>query len=149
MSRTRFTVRNAVLHGIDLVQAAKTAGRTRGGETPIDAFAGILVTHVRSVQLNNRVATSGQLSATGNVAMARDHSLSGRITVDLASRAAAGAIAVPLTVGGTLESPSVMLTQGALLGPAIGTMIAPGVGTGAGASIGDRLGEGLRGLLGK
>jgi uncharacterized protein involved in outer membrane biogenesis len=148
-SQTRFTVRHAVLHGIDLVQAVKTAGMNRGGETQIDTFAGILVTHGRSVQLNNLVATSGQLSATGNVAMAPDHSLSGRITVDLASRAAAGAIAVPLAVGGTLESPSVMLTQGALLGAAIGTLVAPGVGTGAGASIGDRLGEGLRGLLGK
>ena len=148
-SQTHFTVRHAVLHGIDLVQAAKTAGTNRGGETPIDAFAGILATHGRSVQLNNLVATSGQLSATGNVAMAPNHSLSGRITVDLAARAAAGAIAVPLAVGGTLESPSVMLTQGALLGAAIGTMIAPGVGTGAGARIGDRLGESLRGLFGK
>jgi xanthine/uracil permease len=79
----------------------------------------------------------------------RGAQLSGRITVDLASRAAAGAVAVPLAVGGTLESPSVMLTQGALLGAAIGTLVAPGVGTGAGASFGDRMGEALRGLLGK
>ena len=148
-SQTRFTVRHAVLHGIDLVQAVKSVGLNRGGETPIDTFAGILVTHGRSIQLNNLVATSGQLSATGNVAMAPNHSLSGRITVDLASRAASGAIAVPLAVGGTLESPSVMLTEGALLGAAIGTAIAPGVGTGAGARIGDRLGESLRGLFGK
>ena len=142
-------MRHAVLHGIDLVQAVKTVGMNRGGETPIDTLAGILVTHGRGVQLTNLVASSGQLSATGNIAMAPDHSLSGRITVDLASRAAAGAIAVPLAVGGTLESPSVMLTQGAMLGAAIGTVIAPGVGTGAGASVGDRLGEGLRGLFGK
>ena len=105
------------------------------------------MTQGRSVQLNNLVASSGQLSATGNVAMAPNRSLSGRITVDLASRAASGAIAVPLVVGGTLDSPTVMLTQGALLGAAIGTVIAPGVGTGAGASAGDRLGEKLRGLF--
>lgn len=148
-SQTRLTVRHAVLHGIDLVQAVKTVGMNRSGETPIDTLAGILVTHGRSVQLNNLVASSGQLSATGNIAMAANHNLSGRITVDLASRAAAGAIAVPLAVGGTLESPSVMLTQGAMLGAAIGTVIAPGVGTGAGASVGDRLGESLRGLFGK
>lgn len=148
-SQSRFTVRHGVLHGIDLVQAVKTAGMNRSGETAIDTLAGILVTHGRSVQLNNLVASSGQMSATGNIAMAPNHTLSGRITVDLAARAAAGAIAVPLAVGGTLESPTVMLTQGAMLGAAIGTLIAPGVGTGAGASIGDRLGEGLRGLLGK
>ncbi len=148
-SQTRFTVRHAVLHGIDLVQAVRTVGLNRGGETQIDALAGILVTHGRSVQLDNLVATSGLLSATGNVALAPDRSLSGRITVDLASSAAGGALGVPLAVGGTLDSPSVTLTRGALLGAAIGTAIAPGVGTGAGARLGDRLGESLRGLFGK
>jgi uncharacterized protein involved in outer membrane biogenesis len=148
-SRTQFTVRNAVLHGIDLAQAAKSVGMNRSGETQMDTFAGVLVTHGRAVQLNNLVATSGLLSATGNVAMAANHDLSGRINVDLASRAAAGALSIPLAVGGTLESPSVMLTQGAMLGAAIGTLIAPGAGTGAGASVGDRLGEGLKGLFGK
>jgi hypothetical protein len=56
---------------------------------------------------------------------------------------------VPLVVGGTMDSPSVTLSRGALLGAAIGTVIAPGVGTGAGAGVGDRLGESLRGLFGK
>jgi hypothetical protein len=69
--------------------------------------------------------------------------------VDLASAAAGGAIGVPLAVGGTLDSPSVMLTRGALVGAAVGTMLAPGVGTGAGAKIGDHLGESLKGLFGK
>jgi uncharacterized protein involved in outer membrane biogenesis len=148
-SQTRFTVRHAVLHGIDLARAVKTVGLNRGGETQIDTLAGILVTHGRSVQLNNLVATSGLLSASGNVAMAPNRSLSGRITVDLASTAAGGPLGVPLAVGGTLDSPSVTLTHGALLGAAIGTVIAPGVGTGAGAKLGDRLGESLRGLFGK
>lgn len=60
-------------------------------------------------------------------------------------------IGVPLTVGGTLDSPSVSLSRGALIGAAIGTALMPGVGTGAGASakLGDRLGQGLRGLFGK
>ena len=81
--------------------------------------------------------------------MAPDKTLNGRVTVDLASAAAGGAIGVPLAVGGTLDSPSVTLTRGALLGAAIGTAVAPGVGTGAGAKLGDRLGEGLKGLFGK
>ena len=146
-SQTRFTVRNALVHGIDLAQAVKAVGLSRGGETRLDTLAGNVATHGRAVQLTNLVASSGLLSAGGNVAIAPNRSLSGRITVDLAS--ASGAIGVPLAVGGTLDAPSVTLTRGALLGAAVGTMLAPGVGTGAGAKLGDRLGESVRGLFGK
>jgi uncharacterized protein involved in outer membrane biogenesis len=148
-SQTRFTVHNAVVHGIDLAQAVKSVGLNRGGETRLDTLAGNVATHGRAVQLTNLVASSGLLSAGGNVAIAPNRSLSGRITVDLASAAAGGAIGVPLAVGGTLDAPSVTLTRGALLGAAVGTMLAPGVGTGAGAKLGDRLGESMRGLFGK
>jgi hypothetical protein len=148
-SQTKFTVHNAVVHGIDLAQAVKTVGLSRGGETKLDALAGNVQTHGRAVQLNNLVATSGLLSANGNVAMAPDRSLSGRVTVDLLSAAAGGAVGVPLAVGGTLDAPTVQLTRGALIGAAIGTAIAPGLGTGAGAKAGDKLGESLRSLFGK
>jgi len=148
-SQTRFTVRNAVVHGIDLAQAVKTVGMNRSGETRLDTLAGNVVTQGRSVQLNNLVATSGSLSANGNVAMTPERNLSGRVTVNLASAAAGGSLGVPLMVGGTLDSPSVTLSQGALVGAAIGTVLAPGVGTGAGAGVGDMVGEKLRGLFGK
>jgi hypothetical protein len=148
-SETRFTVRNAVVHGLDLARAVKTIGLSRGGETALDTLAGQVVTRGRSVQLSNLVATSGLLSATGSVAIAPSRALSGRITVDLAASAAGGAFGVPLAVGGTLDAPSVTLTRGALLGAALGTAVAPGVGTGAGAKLGDQIGESLRGLFGK
>lgn len=148
-SQTRFTVRNAVVHGVDLAQAVKSVGLNRGGETRLDTLAGNVATQGRAVQLTNLIASSGVLSATGNVAMAPNRSLSGRVTVDLASAAAGGAIGVPLAVGGTLDEPSVTLTRGALVGAAVGTLLAPGVGTGAGAKAGDKLGETLRGLFGK
>ncbi|HWI83527.1 AsmA family protein [Ramlibacter sp.] len=148
-SQTRLSVRNAVVHGVDLAQAVKTIGLSRGGQTALDTLAGQVVSQGRSLQLNNLVATSGAMSMTGTVAMAPNRSLSGRLSVDLAAAAAGGAIGVPLAVGGTLDAPSVTLTRGALLGAAIGTAIAPGVGTGAGAKLGDRLGEGLRSLFGK
>jgi len=142
-------VHNAVIHGIDLAKAVKSVGLNRGGETRLDTLAGNVTTQGRAVQLSNLVATSGALSANGNVAMAPDKSLSGRVTVDLASAAAGGAIGVPLQVGGTMDSPSVTLSHGALVGAAIGTALAPGVGTGAGAKLGDKLGDGLKGLFGK
>jgi uncharacterized protein involved in outer membrane biogenesis len=148
-SQTRFTVHNAVVHGIDLAQAVKTVGLSRGGETKLDTLAGNVNTQGRAVQLNNLVATSGILSADGNVAMAANRTLSGRVTVNLASAAVGGAVGVPLSVGGTLDAPSVQLTKGALLGAAIGTAIAPGLGTGAGAKAGDKVGEKLRSLFGK
>jgi hypothetical protein len=148
-SQTRFTVREAVVHGLDLMQAVKSVGLSRGGETRLDTLAGQVVTQGRAVQLNNLVASSGLLSATGNVAMTPAKALSGRISVQVAAAAAGGAIGVPLAVGGTLDAPSVTLTQGALLGAAVGTILAPGVGTGAGAAAGDQLGEKLRGLFGR
>jgi hypothetical protein len=148
-TETRFTVRNAVVHGLDLAQAVKSVGMNRGGETRLDTLAGNVVTQGRAIQLNNLVATSGALSANGTVAVAPNRNLSGRVTVSLAAEAAGGALGVPLAVGGTLDSPSVTLSRGALVGAAIGTLVAPGVGTGAGAKLGDKLGDSLKGLFGK
>jgi uncharacterized protein involved in outer membrane biogenesis len=148
-SETKFTVRNAVVHGIDLAKAVKTVGMNRGGETRLDTLAGNVSTQGKAVKLNNLVATSGALSANGNVAMAPDKKLSGTVQVTLVSAAAGGALGVPLIVGGTMDEPSVTLSKGALLGAALGTAVAPGLGTGAGASLGGKIGEGLKGLFGK
>ncbi len=153
-TQTTFTVRNAVLDGIDLAKAVQTVGISRGGQTRIDTLAGLVTTQGKAVQLSNLVASSGALSATGNVAISPAKALSGRVTVAVAGdtkvgSALGGAVGVPLTVGGTIDKPEVSLSRSALVGAAIGTALLPGVGTGAGANIGDRMGEGLRGLFGK
>jgi uncharacterized protein involved in outer membrane biogenesis len=144
-TQTKFTIHNAVVHGIDLAQAVKTVGMNRSGETRLDTLAGQLVTRGRAAELNNLVASSGALSATGHVTMSAEKSLGGNVNVNLAEKVAGAALGVPLVVGGTLDSPSVTLSRSALAGAAIGTLIAPGVGTAAGASVGDK----LRGLFGK
>ncbi len=141
---TRFTVKNAVLHGLDLVKAVKSVGLSRGGQTQLDTLAGQVITQGRAVQLNNLVASSGLLGATGNVAISPAKELSGRISVNLADT-----VGVPLSLGGTLDAPEVTLSRAALLGAAIGTVVMPGAGTGAGMELGDRLGEGLKKLFGK
>ena len=153
-SQTTFTVRDAVLQGIDLAKAVKTIGLSRGGQTPLDTLAGQVSTQGKSAQLTNLVASSGALSATGNVAISPAKALSGRVSVNVAGdskigSAIGGAVGVPLTVGGTLDNPEVTLSRSALLGAAIGTALLPGVGTGAGANLGDRVGDGFRSLFGK
>lgn len=146
-TQTRFTVHNAVVQGIDLQKAVQTVGLSRGGMTHLDELAGQVNTQGKAVHLTNLVATSGALSATGNVSISPAKALSGRINVDVAS--SRGALGVPLEVRGTVDEPSVMLTRGAMVGAAIGTLVMPGAGTAAGAGAGDRIGESLRGLFGK
>lgn len=146
-TQTRFDVRNAVVDGIDLVRAVQTVGLSRGGSTRLDTLAGQVSTNGKAVNLTNLVATSGVLSARGNVAMAPNKTLSGRLSVDL--EAAGAGVGIPLAVGGTADAPSVTLSRSALVGAAVGTLLAPGVGTGAGAVTGDRIGEKLKGLFGR
>jgi hypothetical protein len=153
-SQTTFTVRNAVLNGLDLAKAVKTIGLSRGGQTQLDTLAGQVSTHGKAAQLSNLVASSGALSATGDVAISPAKALSGRVSVNLAGdsklgSAIGGAVGVPLVVGGTLDKPEVTLSRSALLGAAIGTVLMPGVGTGAGAGVGEKIGNSLRGLFGK
>lgn len=147
-TQTRFQIDGAVLHGIDLARAVTTVGLSRGGETSLDTLAGQVNTRGAAIELQNLVATSGVLAATGDVAISPARALSGRVRVDMTRGAGGGAMGVPLALGGTLDDPSVTLTRSALLGAAIGTALMPGVGTSAGANLGDRLGEGIKGLFG-
>ena len=146
-TQTRFTVRDAIVQGIDLQKAVQTVGLSRGGITNLDTLAGQVNTQGKAVQLTNLVASSGALAATGNVSISPAKALSGRVNVDLSTTK--GALGVPLVVGGTVDDPSVTLTRGAMVGAALGTLIAPGAGTAAGASTGDKIGESLKGLFGR
>jgi hypothetical protein len=146
-TQTRFTVRDAVVQGIDLRKAVQTVGLSRGGITNLDTLAGQVNTQGKAVHLSNLVAASGSMAANGDVSIAPNRTLSGRVNVDMNS--SKGSVGVPLVLGGTLDDPSVTLTRGAMVGAAIGTLIAPGAGTAAGAGVGNRIGESLRGLFGK
>ncbi len=149
VTQSTFTVDEAVINGIDLAKAVQTVGLSRGGLTRLDTLSGRLATHGRALRLSQLAASSGALSATGDVAVAPNRALSGRVNVNLAEKVVGKAVGVPLVVGGTLDAPTVMLTRGAMLGAAIGTLVLPGVGTGAGASFGDAIGDKLKGLFGK
>ena len=148
-TQSRFAVQGAVVHGVDLARAVQTVGLSRGGETRLDALAGQLNSKGRAVVLNNLVASSGLLSASGNVALSPARALSGRVNVNLGASVVGDAVGVPLLVSGTLDAPQLTLTRAAMVGAAIGTLVLPGVGTGAGASLGDKIGGKLQGLFGK
>lgn len=143
-TQSKFTVRGAVLHGIDLVKAVQTVGVSRGGQTPLDTLSGQVTTRGKAIELQNLAASSGALSVTGQVSISTSQQLDGRVAVQIG-----GAVGVPLLVGGTVDEPEVSLTAGAKIGAAVGTMLMPGVGTGAGASVGGKIGEGLNKLFGK
>jgi len=145
----RFNVRAAVVHGVDLVRAVKTVGLSRGGVTRLDTLSGQVDTRGASVNFRQLVASSGLLSASGQVALSPTQALSGRVQVSLGPASIGRAVGVPLVLGGTLDAPELTLTRSAMLGAAVGTMVMPGVGTGAGASIGDKIGNKLQGFFGK
>lgn len=106
-TQTRFTVRQAVLNGIDLAQAVRTLGMSRSGQTALDTLTGQVATQGRVVHLTNLVARSGSLNATGNVSLSAERALSGRVMAALTAGALGKVAGVPLQVGGTLDAPSV------------------------------------------
>ncbi|RYX95371.1 MAG: hypothetical protein EOO28_11455 [Comamonadaceae bacterium] len=146
---TRFTVTNAVAHGVDLVKAVSTVGLSRGGETALSQLSGQLTTNGKAAHVTQLVAKSGVLNLQGEVSISPAQALSGRVMVDVTAGVAGTFTGIPLVVGGTLAAPEVTLTRGAMLGAAIGTAVMPGVGTGAGARFGDKIGRGLSDLFGK
>lgn len=146
-TQSKFTVRHAQLHGIDLAQAVKTLGLNRGGDTSLDVLGGQLTSQGRTLHLTHLTASSGVLSASGNVLVAPSRALSGRIDVNLAAAALGGAVGVPLVLGGTLDAPELTLTRAAMAGAVIGSAVMPGVGTGAGVSLGDKVSSGLKKLF--
>lgn len=150
---TTFTVRNAVLQGIDLAKAVRTVGISRGGETRLNVLTGQITTQGKATQLKDLVATSGALSANGRVNVSADKALSGRVDVALAGdsqlgKALGGAVGIPLVVSGTVAAPQVTLERSALIGGVLGTIVAPGLGTAGGLKLGGKVGEGLKGLFG-
>jgi len=135
---TPFDVRKGVLKGFDLVAAATSLVRKEhsGGETHFDKLTGRVNVERGAYRLSQLNITSGSLNATGNVNVAANRALSGRLDANV-QVIGKSAITVPLNVAGTMDQPLLYPTAGALAGGAIGTAIlGPGVGTTAGIKAG-------------
>ena len=142
---TRFTVRGATVHGLDLAKAVSSVGLNRGGQTALDQLSGELNTQGRAAQVSKLVASSGVLTVRGAVSISATRTLGGQVDVALVG----GVVGVPLALGGTLDAPTVNLSRSALVGAVLGTTVLPGAGTAAGAKLGDRIGQGLNKLFGR
>lgn len=134
---TDFRVRNGVLHGVDIQQAATQMVKkaATGGETRFDHLSGHLLVRQGSRHFSQLQIASGALAADGAVSISPQKALSGRINAQV--KLAGVGTKVPLNVSGTLDSPMLYPTGGTIAGAAVGTAIlGPGFGTSVGAKVG-------------
>jgi uncharacterized protein involved in outer membrane biogenesis len=148
---TPFNVRKGVLKGFDIVAAATSIIRKEqsGGETHFETLSGRVLAERGGYRVSQLNITSGSLNATGNVNVAANRALSGRLDANV-QVIGKSAVTVPLNVAGTMDLPLLYPTAGALAGGAIGTAIlGPGVGTSAGMKAGQAVENFTDRLFGK
>lgn len=139
---TPFEVRNGVLQGVDIQEAASKPSQAKGGgETRFDALSGHFAMGRGTQRLTGLKVASGSLSADGNVTIAPDKSLSGRVNARVNVVGNTG-VAVPLNISGTLESPMALPAVGAMAGAVVGA------GVSAGTSVGSTVGGWAGSLFG-
>lgn len=141
---TPFDVRDGVLYGVDIQKAATSLiTRDSSGDTRFETLSGHYAMDRGTQRITNLKVASGSLAADGNVTIAPDKALSGRINAQVKAGGVA-AVAVPLNVSGTLDSPMALPTGASLAGAAVGTAI---LGP-AGSTVGAKVGNWAEGLFG-
>jgi hypothetical protein len=131
-----FEVLGGAYHGYDLSKMS-IKELEAGGSTPFDQLRGDVQVRGREVKINELCARSPSLVAGGNVAVAPDDKLSGRL--DLSLTKTGGFVGIPVALGGSTKEPSFSPTKGYVIGAAVGTLLLPGIGTSIGASAGSRM----------
>lgn len=135
---TPLNIRNGVLQGVDIQDAAMNPGRKGGGgETRFDTLSGQFAMDRGTQRLTGLRVSSGSLAADGNVTIAPDKSLSGRVNARVNVVGQTG-VSVPLNISGSVGSPLAL--------PAVGAIA--GAGISAGASVGSKVGSWASGLFG-
>jgi len=144
---TPFNIQNGVLYGVDIQKAATRiiSKEPTGGETRFDELSGHLPLERGAYRFTQLKIASGALAASGNVTIAQNKELSGRISAEVKAASIASA-SVPLNVSGTVQNPVVLPTGGTVAGAAVGTAI---LGPGVGTTLGAKVGEWTEGLFGK
>ncbi|MGE5640564.1 MAG: hypothetical protein ACM30H_10740 [Clostridia bacterium] len=131
-----FQVVGGAYHGYDLSKMS-IKQLEAGGSTPFDELRGEVQVRGKEVKISELCVRSPSLVAGGNVAVAPDDKLSGRL--DLSLTKTGGFVGMPVSLGGTTKEPSFSPTKGYVIGAAVGTLLLPGIGTSIGASAGGRM----------
>jgi hypothetical protein len=130
-----FELFGGAYQGIDLSKAGDITGQAAPEDrTVFQELKGKLQVRGKLIRISELCVRSPKLVAGGNIDIAPDKSLSGKLDVSLAKT-----VGVPVSLGGTTSEPSVRPTKGYLIGAAIGTVFLPGIGTSIGSSLGSRI----------
>jgi uncharacterized protein involved in outer membrane biogenesis len=133
-----FEVLGGVYQGVDLSRAGELAGERRLDDaTHFEELRGTLELRGERVRLNQLCIRSPKLVAGGNVDIAPDKALSGKLHIAMAQTG--GFVGVPVALGGTTDEPSIRPSKGYLLSAVIGTALLPGIGTSLGLTLGGQL----------
>ena len=133
-----FEISGGTYHGYDLSKVGALSGKLeRGGSTRFDELRGKVQVRGRQVKVADLCAKSPSLSAGGNVEIAADQQLSGKLDVSVAKTG--GFVGIPVQLRGTTSDPWFTPTKGYLIGAAVGTLVLPGIGTSIGSSLGSRV----------
>ncbi|MCF6324378.1 MAG: AsmA family protein [Gammaproteobacteria bacterium] len=132
-----FKITDGRIYKADLEKATTTLTKegSHGGETPFQHLTGKAIFVDNHIEVSNIDINSNSINANGNIKIDPQHGLSGEVTVAL--RKTASIISAPLKVSGTINNPSLRLTNDAIIGGVIGTSIlGPGIGTAVGMKVG-------------
>jgi hypothetical protein len=128
-----FKVEDGVLQRVDLHAAARgplAAAPSKSGATRFSELSGQIEIDPSGYHFEKLKVSSGLLSATGAVSVARDQALSGYL--EAAVTGTGDLFAVPLKVSGSLKEPSVAPTRMAVAATVAGSVLLPGIGTAVG-----------------
>lgn len=133
-----FEVLGGAYQGVDLSKAGDITGQPAMDDaTTFEELKGIVQVRGKELKLSELCVRSKKVVAGGNVEIAADQRLSGKLDVSVARTG--GIVGVPVSLGGTTEDPSVRPSKGYLIGAVIGTVLLPGLGTTIGSSLGSRI----------
>jgi uncharacterized protein involved in outer membrane biogenesis len=133
-----FEVVGGIYQGVDLSRAHELAGERRSDDaTTFEELKGTLELRGERVKLNQLCIRSPKIVAGGNVDIAPDKALSGKLHIAMAQTG--GFVGVPVALGGTTDAPSMRPSKSYLLSAAIGTALLPGIGTSLGLTLGGQI----------
>ncbi|MBS1228820.1 MAG: hypothetical protein H6R17_2097 [Proteobacteria bacterium] len=107
-----FSMQRGSIGGIDLVEAARSVSRApiQGGATRFENLSGAIKLTPERYQFSGLVLNSGLMQSTGYLNVSRELTVSGKM--ELKMRGTANQARVPISISGSLKSPTVQAGRG-------------------------------------